>query len=161
MSFSSHAAYFSSTSQTWFLLLHFFIWQLQFLYKWRFLHSNIQRIYQIWCSVVNSEVKGQRSLTRAPQWAAISSNGAVWNFSTTCILLLLSSSSTLPLSSAGHHFKIKHLFFHKNKNADTSSSQIKLLHLFHSFLHLILQISFFAWVIFFRNICFANYLNIF
>lgn len=45
-----------------------------------------------------TECGGPR-LTRAPQWAAISSNGAFWNFSTTCRLRSLSCSSTATLST--------------------------------------------------------------
>lgn len=39
------------------------------------------------------------SLTRAPQWAAISSKGAFWNFSTTCRRRSRSCSSTATLST--------------------------------------------------------------
>lgn len=46
-------------------------------------------------------------LTLAPQWAAISSKGAVWNLSTTSIRFLLSSSSTTPLSSDRKKNQIK------------------------------------------------------
>ncbi len=41
--------------------------------------------------------------TLAPQWAAISSNGAFWNFSTTCLLRSLSCSSIPTLSTRGRH----------------------------------------------------------
>lgn len=41
--------------------------------------------------------------TLAPQWAAISSKGAFWNFSTTCLLRSLSCSSIPTLSTRGRH----------------------------------------------------------
>lgn len=41
-------------------------------------------------------------LTRAPQWAAISSKGAFWNFSTTCRRRSRSCSSTATLSTGAH-----------------------------------------------------------
>lgn len=41
--------------------------------------------------------------TLAPQWAAISSKGAFWNFSTTCLLRSRSCSSIPTLSTRGRH----------------------------------------------------------
>lgn len=47
-------------------------------------------------------------LTLAPQWAAISSKGAFWNFSTNCLLRSFSCSSTPTLSTEKQTHKLKH-----------------------------------------------------
>lgn len=63
-------------------------------------------LHQLWCLLPQTG-PAPPSLTRAPQWAAISSKGAFWNFSTTCRRRSRSCSSTATLSTAAQRIGLE------------------------------------------------------
>src|SRR4029434_9972037 len=80
----------------------------------------------------------KRILTRAPQWAAISSKGAFWNFSTTCLLRSFSCSSIPTLSTTHTHTHTLQLLFscsltHAWTKGSHILSPLTLTHIAHSF----------------------------